>query len=93
MHRALFIKHSKLSAGSNKTLDLLGMSILMKWGLSMRDIIGGYTVIAVSSPIYYRRVLREKVYQKYTILIFNFFFVILYELRAHICLPFAEAPH
>lgn len=48
MHGALFIKHLKLSAGSYKTLDLLGMSILMKWVLSMRDIIAGYTVSAVS---------------------------------------------
>lgn len=95
MHRALFIKHSELSAGSNKTLDLLGMSILMKWGLSMRDIICGYTLIAVSSSIYYRRGLREKVCYKYTMLDFYFYFcLILYKLRAHICLPFiAEVPH
>lgn len=52
MHGALFIKHFKLSAGSYKTLDLLGMSILKKWVLSMRDIIGGYTVSAVTYPIY-----------------------------------------
>lgn len=52
MHGALFIKHLKLSAGSYKTLDLLGMSILMKWVLSMRDIIAGYTVSAVSCSIY-----------------------------------------